>query len=88
MGSEMPAEQCKAARAKLERAKQRRHGRLKELTEDETKLAHLRAEPHPDTAAIEAQERVVAVDRRSLEAAEEEVDSLEGLVHALCDPLP
>ncbi|MGW2616939.1 hypothetical protein [Streptomyces sp. NPDC001500] len=84
----MPPEQCKAAKAKLERAKQRRHGLVRELTEDEAKLAHLRAEENPDTAAIEAQERVVALDRRVLEAAEEEVSSLEDLVHALCDDLP
>ncbi|WP_329413564.1 hypothetical protein OG802_24135 [Streptomyces sp. NBC_00704] len=84
----MPPEQCKAARAKLERAKQRRQGLLRELTEDEAKLAHMRAQAHPDTAAIEAQERVVALDRRVLETAEEEVGSLEELVHALCDDLP
>ncbi|MCQ9136218.1 hypothetical protein [Streptomyces hilarionis] len=84
----MPVEQCTQAKAKLERAKQRRHGLLKELTEDEAKLAHLRAQAHPDASAVAAQERVVALDRRFLETAEDDVGSLEDLVHALCDDLP
>ncbi|MGW5768845.1 hypothetical protein ACWEVY_06825 [Streptomyces longwoodensis] len=54
----------------------------------EAKLAHLKAESHPDAAAIEAQERTVEIDRRVLGAAEVEVTGFEELVHALCDDLP
>ncbi|MDR6976509.1 putative metalloprotease with PDZ domain [Streptomyces sp. 3330] len=84
----MPHEQCQAAKAKLEHAKQRKKGLQRDLTEDEAKLAHLKAQSPPDTAAIEAQERMVEIDRRVLGAAEVEVTGFEELVHALCDDLP
>ncbi|MFF1441316.1 hypothetical protein [Streptomyces sp. NPDC058295] len=84
----MPHEQCQAAKAKLEQAEQRRNRLQRDLTEDEAKLAHLKAESPPDAAAIEAQERMVEIDRRVLGAAEVEVTGFEELVHALCDDLP
>lgn len=84
----MPHEQCREAKAKLERAKQRRNRLRRELEQDEARLAELKAAPHPDAAAIKAQERMVRMDRKFLDSAEEDVTSFEDLVHALCDDLP
>ncbi|MGM9381478.1 hypothetical protein [Streptomyces antibioticus] len=84
----MPHEQCQAAKAKLKQAEQRKSRLQRDLEEDEAKLAHLRTKSPPDTAAIEAQERMVEIDRRVLGAAEVEVTGFEELVHALCDDLP
>ncbi|MFH8573930.1 hypothetical protein [Streptomyces sp. NPDC017993] len=83
----MPAtDPCKKAKEALEKAKQNKARRLRELDEEKHKLAELRAEQPPDPKAIAAQEAEVEDARNRFLKARDHVLEAQERVDELCSP--
>ncbi|MFD4240423.1 hypothetical protein ACFWP3_02215 [Streptomyces sp. NPDC058525] len=84
----MPQEQCEAAKADLERAKQLKNRRQTAWGEAKAALTELRAAQPPDPKAIAAEEIAVESAHNQLLAAKEEVRECRERVEAFCSRNP